>query len=341
MVKLELNTLEESRRFISEVLDLRQSTVETIVESKAKEDLVGLRLFYKLRKSQESVEVCDYWVFFTQGRIDYSRVTLEALARFIKKLSELNFVTIKPKYTPLLGVESSFVHEVLLKSAVKGGLKPTCFLKAIFSGLIGPRGFVDAHSIRLTSPEPTNSRLGLRWLWRRGSSIHTISNVSMTYNPGCSLHKNTIDLLTEVISQAVYTFVLSLYINNPKPLVPAKCPEAKKSPSETEAEAETEEVKKETVCFISGKVSGLDYQVVSDKFKDTADFLRESGMVPLNPLNHVTPDMSWEASMEITLALLKDCDMIYMISGWQDSKGARKELETFLSQNDGKILFEH
>jgi hypothetical protein len=61
-------------------------------------------------------------------------------------------------------------------------------------------------------------------------------------------------------------------------------------------------------------------------FNDVEQMLREQGFTVLNPA--ALPDgLAHEQYMDITLAMLAQADAIYMLTGWQDSKGAVIEYE--------------
>lgn len=45
------------------------------------------------------------------------------------------------------------------------------------------------------------------------------------------------------------------------------------------------------------------------------------------------PESDWNQYMGITMALLRDCNTIYLLKGWVDSKGARTELRYALLEN--------
>lgn len=79
-------------------------------------------------------------------------------------------------------------------------------------------------------------------------------------------------------------------------------------------------------CYIAGPISGLDYQKAYDAFRDAEMKLTSLGYEPVNPMrlphNH---DKSWSSYMREDLKQLLDCEFVYLLDGWQDSKGARIE----------------
>lgn len=76
--------------------------------------------------------------------------------------------------------------------------------------------------------------------------------------------------------------------------------------------------------YISGKITGLDNY--AEVFEKKEKELTEQGHLVFNPAKH--PDMfSWQQFMELDLKALSFCDSIYMMKGWETSKGATLELE--------------
>ena len=79
--------------------------------------------------------------------------------------------------------------------------------------------------------------------------------------------------------------------------------------------------------YVSGKVSGLEMNVVQQKFVYSCDMLRDLGCKVVNPLEISEFDeaKTWEAYMADDLAELLTCDAIYMQADWGQSRGARVE----------------
>lgn len=76
--------------------------------------------------------------------------------------------------------------------------------------------------------------------------------------------------------------------------------------------------------FISGAITNCRFYRI--RFLIASVMLRRCGHVPVNPA--VLPKgWEWEHYMYVTLSMLDTCDAIYMLRGWEKSKGANKELE--------------
>lgn len=74
--------------------------------------------------------------------------------------------------------------------------------------------------------------------------------------------------------------------------------------------------------YISGKISGIEAEAF-ELFADAETHLIKSGHIAVNPmtLKH-EHDKNWHAFMKEDVKALCDCDNIYMLNNWTDSKGA-------------------
>ncbi len=74
--------------------------------------------------------------------------------------------------------------------------------------------------------------------------------------------------------------------------------------------------------YISGKITGIE-QEAPHIFAKAERLLQSMGYETINPLtlNH-THDKSWHSYMKMDIKALCDCDGIYMLKNWTDSKGA-------------------
>ena len=78
--------------------------------------------------------------------------------------------------------------------------------------------------------------------------------------------------------------------------------------------------------YISGAIAGHDLAARKAAFKAAERELAEMGFSPVNPFDNGVPDEAhWRAHMRADIVLLLGCDLIYMLQGWELSKGAKLE----------------
>lgn len=82
-----------------------------------------------------------------------------------------------------------------------------------------------------------------------------------------------------------------------------------------------------TKIYISGPISGAN-ETAERRFNDWEVILSNSKQEAVNPfkLNH-DHDKSWLNYMRVDIKALVDCHAIYMLEGWEASKGACIEFE--------------
>lgn len=79
--------------------------------------------------------------------------------------------------------------------------------------------------------------------------------------------------------------------------------------------------------YISGPVTNTpDYR---SRFEAAERLLRSKGYDVINPMkmDGVLPQLGYEEFMELDLALVRMCQSIYMLKGWENSGGAKREYE--------------
>ena len=90
--------------------------------------------------------------------------------------------------------------------------------------------------------------------------------------------------------------------------------------------------------YISGKITGTtDYIKRFERAEKTL-----SNYIVINPakVNAQLPiETTWKEYMQMSMTMLKMCNAIYMLKGWEDSKGARLEYN-YAVENNYKIIFE-
>lgn len=78
--------------------------------------------------------------------------------------------------------------------------------------------------------------------------------------------------------------------------------------------------------YISGQITGADLDERKIAFDRAARQLKEQGYEPVSPFdNGLTDDAGYENHRRADIRMLTDCDMIYMLRGWEHSNGARLE----------------
>jgi hypothetical protein len=87
-------------------------------------------------------------------------------------------------------------------------------------------------------------------------------------------------------------------------------------------------MKKTSKIYISGKISGMKYTDAYDNFERAEKKLLDLGYSVVNPMKiEHKHDQTWESYMKNDIKAMCDCDTIFMLNNWRDSKGAIIELE--------------
>jgi hypothetical protein len=89
--------------------------------------------------------------------------------------------------------------------------------------------------------------------------------------------------------------------------------------------------------YISGKITGLPEKVYKENFRLAEQALEILKFKPVNPVNLPDDhDKSWKSYMSVDLKVLKECDAIFMMDCWQDSRGAI--IEHWFAKRYNKII---
>lgn len=108
-----------------------------------------------------------------------------------------------------------------------------------------------------------------------------------------------------------------------------------------EAAKKAAEYAKRPKCYISGAIAHHDLKERMDAFGRAAIVLEKAGYKPVNPFNNGVPQSEhWTKHMRRDIGLLVGCECIYMLKGWELSKGAKLELDV-ASSCGIKVMFEH
>ena len=77
--------------------------------------------------------------------------------------------------------------------------------------------------------------------------------------------------------------------------------------------------------YIAGKITGdPEYRA---KFAHAQEMLKKQGYIVINPAVLPSVGFDWGACMRIASAMLDECDAVYFLPDWMESKGARIEYQ--------------
>ncbi len=80
--------------------------------------------------------------------------------------------------------------------------------------------------------------------------------------------------------------------------------------------------------YISGAIAHYDLEERRDAFLNAERYLSLKGFEPVNPFKNGLPDEAhWREHMKADIGMLLQCSYIYMLDGWELSKGAKLELD--------------
>ena len=81
--------------------------------------------------------------------------------------------------------------------------------------------------------------------------------------------------------------------------------------------------KQKEIIYISGPMEGVENY--EKNFRRAENYLENQGYEVVNPANIDVTGMSREEILDMDLKLLRECDAICMLKGWQQSRGANRE----------------
>lgn len=92
-------------------------------------------------------------------------------------------------------------------------------------------------------------------------------------------------------------------------------------------------------CYISGKISGLEFSEVKEKFAKAEKEVKELGYLPINPLKNGVETNMWGDHMAEDIANLNRCDIVYFLTDWEESDGAKIE-HIFAANSKKKMIYQ-
>ena len=92
--------------------------------------------------------------------------------------------------------------------------------------------------------------------------------------------------------------------------------------------------------YISGAIAHHDIDERKAAFAAAAEHLKSEGYTPVNPFDNGLPQSEdWRRHMRVDIGMLLQCGKIYMLRGWELSKGAKLELDV-ASSCGIEVMFE-
>ena len=93
------------------------------------------------------------------------------------------------------------------------------------------------------------------------------------------------------------------------------------------------------IVYLSGKITNNENY--KKEFACAEHFLSQMGYIVINPaeLDEVAEGLTYEQYMKVCYQLVEIADIIFMVSGWQKSKGATAEL-TYAKSLGKKVMYQ-
>lgn len=91
--------------------------------------------------------------------------------------------------------------------------------------------------------------------------------------------------------------------------------------------------------YISGPITGV--VGAEEYFKEAEQKIEAAGFIAINPYTLINGfgKLRWDDYIDMDLAILKKCNCIYMLNGWQNSRGATIEKEFAEKHNIPELIF--
>lgn len=88
----------------------------------------------------------------------------------------------------------------------------------------------------------------------------------------------------------------------------------------------------EQKCYIAGKISGLEYSEFSENFRQARVVVEKFHMTPvcpldLNKVSEMHHSDTWKNYLKRDIKAMMDCDCVYAMKNWKESKGATIEVD--------------
>ncbi len=93
------------------------------------------------------------------------------------------------------------------------------------------------------------------------------------------------------------------------------------------------------IVYLSGKITNNENY--KKEFAAAKLFLRQMGYIVINPaeLDEIVEGLTYEQIMQLCYRLIDIADIIFMVSGWQKSKGANAEL-SYAKSLGKKVMYQ-
>ena len=97
------------------------------------------------------------------------------------------------------------------------------------------------------------------------------------------------------------------------------------------------------LVYLGGRINAAydDEEPNDETLAQSETFVTNLGYIPLNPtrIDQITKEVTFEKYMKICYGLIDIADTIFMVSGWQKSKGANAEL-TYAKSIGKKVMYQ-